>query len=204
MLQHVHRAAVLQGAAVTKKTQIVRQHQRFIEIVGYQHHRHGQAPAHGSQLPIKPFTGFPIHRRERFVEKQHAGLAGQRPGHGNPLLLPPGQARWKAIFQAWQVNQCQQLGGPRPAGCSRQAIQGGDDIADGGHVREQSVALKHEPGAAAMGRQADAGCAVEPGITRHLHTAFAGAIKPGDGAQDGGLAAARWTHQPQNFAGRGV
>ena len=61
----------------------------------------------------EPFAEFladlGVHRAERFVEQQHAGLGRQRAGDGHALALAAGKLVRVTLFQAFQAEQFQQF-----------------------------------------------------------------------------------------------
>jgi hypothetical protein len=65
-------------------------------------------------------------------------------------------------------------------------------------VREQRVVLEHHADAAGLGRHVDGGAADE--LMRQRDTAGLGALQARDGAQQGGLAAARRPDQDPDLA----
>ena len=67
-------------------------------------------------------------------------------------------------------------------------------------MREQRVVLKHHADAALLWRDACAALADARAFKKNL--AAGKRLKPGDGAQRGGLAAARWAEQTADFTGR--
>ncbi len=67
-------------------------------------------------------------------------------------------------------------------------------------MRPQRVGLEHQPQVALLGRHFQLARAVEHGALADVDGAGLRAFQAGDGAQQGGLAAARRTEQGDHFA----
>ena len=72
--------------AVGHQHDLVRQQDRFVDVVG--DHEHGllRARADRQQLVLQAAAGQRIQRAERFVQQQGLGLDGQRPGDADALI----------------------------------------------------------------------------------------------------------------------
>ena len=128
------------------------------------------------------------------------GLRRQRAGQRDALLLAAGQLVREAALDAGQADQ---LPAPRRRGRSRsalgQAMDAEADVVAHVEVREQGVVLEHHADApllgAARGRRAPPTSWPEMRISP-----AAGALQAGDGAQQGGLAAAGRADQHADVA----
>ncbi len=87
-----------------------------------------------------------IQGRGRLVGQDHAGLIGEGPSDGNPLLLPPGQHRRKIVGTIVNSQVLQQL--PRTAAsggaCGSIQFERHLHIFDGRQKRDQVRFLEHE------------------------------------------------------------
>jgi hypothetical protein len=74
------------------------------------------------------------------------------------------------------------------------------DVVEHALVRPQRIRLEHQPEVALLGRQLGAAGAVEYAALADVDAAQAWRLEPGDGAQQGGLAAAGRPQQRHHFA----
>ncbi len=141
------------------------------------------------------------------VGDQQLRLQHQRPREGDPLALTARElVRVPAGVGAGQLDRLQQRAHPgRPLG-RRQAHlvhdqRFGDALLDG-QVRVEGGrgVLEHEADAAPHGLERLLPHAVHL-VTEHLQAAAGGALEPGDGPADRGLAGARLPHQPVHLPG---
>jgi hypothetical protein len=70
------------------------------------HHQHGGAgiPPHLPDKDLHVLLGLHVQGAERLVEQQHLGLAGQRPGDGDALLLATGELSGQGSPQPRQAD----------------------------------------------------------------------------------------------------
>jgi len=59
-----------------------------------------ELPHQIGNLFAHPFAQLGVQRAEGFIEQQHLGRYDDRPGEGNPLLLPAGQLFGESIREA--------------------------------------------------------------------------------------------------------
>lgn len=121
---------------------MVRQPQRLIDIVGYQHYRATQQAMNADHLLLQGFARHRIERAEGLIHQQHFRVGRQRARHADALLLPAGKLMRVAFAQAGlQPQQGHQFINSRTGFLSRPLQQ----LRDGGNV------LRHRP----VGKQAD-------------------------------------------------
>ena len=147
-----------------------------------------------------------IERRHRLVGHQQAGAHGQRAGDGDALALAARELVRVAVGRVGgQADLLQQLGHQRGDGVARQALldrPGGDGGAHGVPGVQRGVGiLEHHLDLATHGQGALAHVGRQ-GMARKGELPTVGRDQPGEQPADGGLARARFTHQPQRLAGR--
>ena len=132
---------------------------------------------------------------QRFVKQKHLGLAHDGAAHGHTLALAAGQLARLALEQ---VAQLQNLGGFVDTGLDVGQRHLGDlqavgHVVEHRHVRVQRVVLEHH-GDVAFGRLqvVDDAVANQDLATAHL-------FEPCHHPQEGGLAAARWADDDDEF-----
>ena len=69
----------------------VGEHDRLVDVVGDEQDRRAVARAQVAQQGVHPDAGERVERAERLVEQQQLGVADQRPGQRDALLLAAGQ-----------------------------------------------------------------------------------------------------------------
>lgn len=79
---------------------MVRQPQRLIDIVGYQHYRATQQAMNADHLLLQGFARHRIERAEGLIHQQHFRVGRQRARHADALLLPAGKLMRVAFAQA--------------------------------------------------------------------------------------------------------
>ncbi len=155
--------------------------------MGDHQRRQRELGQHVLQLAAHRGASVRVERRQRLVEQQHVGIAGQRARQRDPLALaarqPPGAL-------AGQVGDAQALEELVDALLAAEGHVGADR-----HVREQRVLLEHEPDGAPLGREVDLRLRVEPDPLAERDAPAIGPAQPGDRAQDGGLPRPRWPDQ---------
>lgn len=149
---------------------------------------------HGGAQPGEEFAEFDdeafaqraVELSERFVEHEQPGAGGQGAGEGDALLLAAGQGGHRPPFGAGQSDQVEQFrdaGGPFMLRHAVHARAEGDVAADV-VLREELVVLEHEADLAPVRGHGGLVTSVEE------HAAAVQRLESGDGAQQGGLAAA--------------
>ena len=144
------------------------------------------------QLAAHHLPGVGIEGRERLVEQEHAGVAGQRARQGHALALAAGEPVGTRLGEVGDAEALQQL-----ADALRAAEA---DVRPHGEVREQRVLLEHEADGALLGRQVEAPAAVEPGPVAQRDAARVGRHQTGHGAQHGGLPRPRRSSERHRLA----
>ena len=149
-----------------------------------------------TNLELHFFTQVRVQVGQRLVQQQHRRFDHQRAGQGYTLTLAAGQFPWVAFgmfVQAYQRQGLVDAAGDVGIGHLAHAQAKGDVVAHG-HVREQRVALKHHP-------QAAAGRFGMGDVTAIEHDAPAGDFdEAGDHLQGGGLATAGRAEQGDELA----
>ena len=143
------------------------------------------------QLDLHFLAQPAVERAEGLVEQQHLGLGDQSAGQGNALLLAARQLARLALLEPRQPDQGQHVAHPPGDLARRRAAhrEAEGDVVEHGHVGKQRVVLEHH---------ADAATAHRDVLHRYPADgdfAAVGLDKAGDGAQQGGLAAAAGAQQ---------
>src|SRR6266849_5918152 len=107
-------------------------------------------------------AGRSIDGRERFVEQEHCGLAGERPRHRHALLLATRQGRRSAFLEAREMNEREKFAGTPDPFLRRAMSECRRHIAEGGHMRKERVGLKDQSDGPPMRRQIESMVGVEP------------------------------------------
>ena len=130
------------------------------------------------------------------VHQQNAGPEQERGGNRYPLLHPAGELGRVFLLRALQAHLLQPfLGAVEAFGAGDASkLQAEGDIVNHGQVRQQRVFLVHQPAVRArFGHR----------LALHQHLAAGGwevRFQAGDNAQQGGLAAAGWADDGDQFA----
>ena len=133
-----------------------------------------------------------VQRRQGFVEQQHPGVGGQRPGERHPLLLPARERGRTGVLHRPQAQPFEPRGRSPPGGRPSRApgTQPEGHVLQDAEVREQEVLLEHHADGPALHGDTKA----PPGVLQHLavehHAALHQRQEPSEGPQDGGLAGA--------------
>jgi hypothetical protein len=155
--------------------------------VGDQHGGGTDTPQQVMDLLAQLDAQLGVEGRERFVEQDQLGLGGERPGQRHPLLLTTGQLVWLAVAQPGQADEVEQLVDPIATGRAGRAGQPEGDVAGDAEVREQRTFLGDDADAPGVGPHGGGRRRVERTTGQGDH-AIAGVLKPGDAAQQRGLA----------------
>ena len=134
---------------------------------------------------------------EGLIEQQQLRLRSQSPGQGHALLLAAGQFMRVALAQVAELDQLQQLLGDAFAVSLLADTEA--DVLRHAQVGEQGVILKYHANPAFLRGQGKAGLGDD--LIGQLDLTFQYRLETGDGAQGGGLAAARGAKQAANIAG---
>ena len=165
--------------------------ERLALIVGDVDEGDADALLDGSQLRPHMLAQLEIERGERFVEQQHMRLGTERPRHRDTLLLAARKLMRELLAVARQSDELEQLvGAAAPLGLALALhLHGEGDVLPHPHQGKQCQVLEDQCGRTLI--RADAGHVVaadpDPAAARFLEAR--------DGAQDGGLAAARRTEE---------
>ncbi len=165
---------------------------RILERVADQQRRAVERHQQLLQLSAHDLPRVRVERRQRLVEQQNLGVAGERAGEGHALALAAGQVVRPRVREVGDAEALEQL--PHPLAPAER------DVGADAHVREQGVLLEDEADRALLGRQVDAARAVEPRAVAQRDTALVRRHQAGDRAQHGGLARARGAGQRHRLA----
>ena len=159
--------------------------ERLVVVVGDEQRAHPQPDEQLPQLDHQPVAQGAVERAERLVEHQEPGRRRQGAGERHPLLLAARQVPHRPPFEPRQAHQRERIVGAR-GGLGPAHVVGPEperDVPDDVAVGEERVVLEHEPDVAAVGRDAGEIDAVTQ------HPARSERLQPGDGPQQGALAA---------------
>ena len=170
--------------------------QRLFLVVGDPDRRRFEGPLQAAQERPQFAPQGLIEARQRFVEEQHLGADGERPGDGDPLLFPSRNLAGIAVREFQQTHPFQHLprevrgraaGGSPPFGAER-------DVPPEAQVREEGVALEDHSHVPVFRRRLIHQLAPDPDLPRvRLQVS-------GDAAQDGGLARPAGAEQGHQLA----
>ena len=138
---------------------------------------------------------FGVQVRERLVEQQASGPNDQRPGQGDPLLLPAGKLVDRPRGVAFHAHRSQGLGHARPdrLRTGPPFLQAERHVFRDALMRPEGVVLEHHAGVTKVGGEA------RDVLGAETDTAGIGKIKPGQTAQKGRLSAAAGAEQKENL-----
>ena len=105
------RRPALQRPTAMQDRQTVGEQRRLVEVVGDQDDRHRQLPAQVRKFAIELLPGRLVDCRKRFVEQEHVGIAGERAGDRDPLLLAARESGWPAMLKPRQVDKIEEFTG---------------------------------------------------------------------------------------------
>ncbi|EGF32131.1 hypothetical protein IMCC9480_2880 [Oxalobacteraceae bacterium IMCC9480] len=188
--------------AVVEQQDTVRNRHRFTLVM--RDHQRRQAKPHDqfAQEGAGFLAQLGVEVRQRFVEQNHRRVVDQRAGDGDALLLAAGKLMREAFAEMPEPELRQHfldLGGD-VATVHFPQLQAIGDIVEHGLVRPQRVRLEHQSEVALFGRHLDAAGTIEDAALADVDGAGLRAFESGDGAQQGGLAAAGRAEQGDDFA----
>ncbi len=164
--------------------------------MGHQQEGDANLALDGAQFHLHGLAQSFVQRAQGFVQQQQLGLAHEGPRQGHPLALAAGELIGSAAFQSFQPYRGQH--GLDLAAQHRlwqlQLAQPIGDIVEDIEMRKDRIGLEHHVGGPQMWRYLIHGLAV------HDDGAAVGRLEAGDHPQQGGLAAARWAQQREEFA----
>src|SRR5579871_5146350 len=144
-----------------------------------------------------------IESRERLVQKQQLRTTQESPAQGHALLLAAGERVRQAFEQAVQLQYLDNTVEIDDACLGRPSLPAVQQVSSSGQVREQEMILENIADATLLGRQVNAGGAVEEKAVAELDSTGVGAAQTGEHAQDTGLAASRRAAQRGHRSIRG-
>src|SRR6185369_8754053 len=150
------------------------------------------------------FTQLRIEIRQWLVEQDHRRLVNKRTGNGDPLLLPARELVRIACREMAKADLRQGLFDTRFYFFSRYfpQFQSICDVVENRAMRPKRVGLKYQSEPALFRREVDAARCVKKDAIAYGDRAAMRCLEAGNGPQQCGFAAARWTQQRNHFAGR--
>ena len=170
----------------------VGERRRVLEVVRDEQRRQPQLREQLGQLAPNDAARVRVERRERLVEQQHGRVARERPRERDPLALAAGEVAGPGAGEVRDPEALEQLVD------ALAAAEG--DVATDVEVREERVLLEDEPDRAPLGRQIDAGVAVEPELVAERDPPDVGPQQPGDRAQHARLPRSRRPDERERLA----
>ncbi len=153
--EQLGRRAQLEDPSLDDHAHPVGERGRVLEVVRDEERRQPQLGEELGELAANDPARVGVERRERLVEQQHRRVARERPRQRDPLALAAGEVAGTGAGEVRDPEALEQLVH------SRAAAEG--DVAADVEMREERVLLEDEPDGPPLGRQIDAGVAVEPG-----------------------------------------
>ena len=120
-------------------------------VVGDVHERDADLGLDPLELDLHLPAQLEVERAERLVEQQHLRPVDQRPGQGDPLLLPAGELRRAALAEAAELDQLEHLLDLLLDVLDAAPAQAERDVLEDVEVREQRVALEDRVDRALVG-----------------------------------------------------
>ena len=138
------------------------------------------------ELLLHVLAQLEVQGGEGLVEKQHAGVADERPRDGDPLLLPAGQARDVPVLKALEGDHLQHLADPLLDLRLGHPLlpQGEGDVLEDVQVGEEGVPLEDGVHVPLVGRQ------VVYAFTHEDHVPGVRGVEAADETKQRGLSAA--------------
>ena len=140
------------------------------------------------QFDLHRLTQFQIQGRQRFIQQQHFGLRGQGARQRHALLLAARKLAGLAVCHRIELDQCQHLGGARFHLGRRfaQHLKAKGNVLRHGQMRKERIGLEHRIHRPLVWRQ------IGDVLPIQQDHPIGGHLKPGNQAQQRGLATARW------------
>ena len=149
--------ADLHQLAVAHDQDPVAEPERLGQVVGDEDHRLADLVVQPDHLVLHVPADQRVERRERLVEEQHVGVAGEGPGQPDPLLHAAGELVRVGVLVAGEPDQVEHLLGPaQPVGPAGAAdLEAVRDVVDHPAVRQQAEVLEDhgEPVAAQLAQR---------------------------------------------------
>ena len=157
-----------------------------------------------AQLGLHVEPGAGVQRRQRLVQQQQGGLAGQRPGQGHSLGLAAGQLAGLAVGQGVEAEPAEPVAGHAPGLLAAGAAGAGPEghVLRHGQVREQPVVLEHEAHGPPGRLHERAGAGVVDDLPGQLDAAAGHRGKAGQRVQQRGLPGAVGPEHAEHLARR--
>ena len=166
--------------------------------MGHQQEGDADFALDGAQFYLHGLAQSFVQRAQRFIQQQQLGLAHQGARQRHALALAAGELIGGAALQPFEPHRGQH--GLDRAAQRRlrqlQLAQAIGDIVEDIEMRKDRVGLEHHVGGPQMRRHAVHGLAIDD------DGAAVRRLEAGDHPQQGGLAAAGWAEQREEFAAR--
>ncbi|MNZ80381.1 hypothetical protein D3C78_990130 [compost metagenome] len=171
------------------------QGQGFFLIVGDENEGDPGFFLHALEFDLHFLAQLEVQGRQRFIQQQHFGFRRQGPGQSHPLLLAAGQFGRFAFGQVLHLHQREHFLDPLRDQFAIKALhlEAEGDILRNTHVRKQRVTLEHRVDPTLERRQ------IVDRLAREADLTVADMLEAGDGAQQGGFAAAGGAEQGEEF-----
>ena len=198
MVQRV-RLVPLFEAALLHDADHVADGECFHLVVGHHQRRDAGLLEDAAHFFGEAFAQFDVEAGERLVQQQQARLRRERARQGNALLLAAGQLVREFALHAAKADQFQHvLHAPATLlFVAVMTVQAEANVGFDVQVRKQREVLEHHADAALLGGDAHAGAVQQLAVEQDA--AGMRLFEAGDGAQQGGLAAAGRTDQRAQF-----
>ena len=173
----------------------VRHDKRLFLIVGDQNEGDADLALQPSQFDLHLFAHLLVQGAEGFIQQQHLRLQDQRPGQRHPLALTTRQGMGGAVAVAAKPDHRQRLGDALGHILTAQpfAAQTETDVFRHCQMGKDRIGLEHHVGRPHVGGHPVHILAVDFQCARRQ------ILKPRDGAQQGGLAAAGWAQEREKL-----
>ncbi len=199
--QHLAQRPGGEDAARFHHHQVVGQARHFVDGVADVDDRQRQLVVQAVEVGQHLGLAARVERRQRFVEQQQARVGAERARDRDALAFAARERGRAPRHQRADAQQLDDAVERDAALAGRDAAQAVFEVAAHVEVREQRRVLDHVADGAAMRRHPGAGGVVLPDFGAEGEAALR-TLQPGDGAQHGGLAAARRAEQRRDAARR--
>ena len=197
---YLARRPLLDDVSALHQAQMRGEHRRLVEVVSDEQYCRRELGVQALQLHIQALARAAVHRGERLVQQQHAGIAGQRARHCDALLLAARELARPSLLETRDVR----LREPRPRLCiafrGRPVEERAGDVLERRQVRKEPVVLRDVADGTLASRPVDAVRRVEPDVVVERDATTAWPQQPGDRAQQRRLAAARRADDADDLA----
>ncbi len=183
LVDRLRRSDLLQPALV-QDGDTVGHDERFVLVVGDIQERGPRGPVNALELVLHLLPQLPVEGSQGLVHENQGRLEDQRPRQGHALLLAARELLGAAVFEALELHQLQDGGGPAADLVPGQLAppQGEGDVLGDALVGEKGVILENDPDVAPKRRNAAQGLSFQADI------ASGGVFETRQHHEDGGFA----------------